>query len=259
MSWTIDRHDRVAVVTMNTNPVNAQGRAFFTDFHEAIDTLEREHPLSPVVLTGTANRFSAGLDLEEHFRLFAGDRDAVAAWFQDYRAVNLRLFRYPRPTIAAINGHAFAGGLITAAVCDRNVCVKDGARLGLPEVTIGIPMPAVYARLLQHAWGAPAATLLILGGQVLEPGELHALGVIHELRPAGEVLTRAIEIAEQTPEDALDDYAFSKRGLQAPVLRDIKTLSDTLDEQYADELTTAASRRLHRSYWQELKGTLAPW
>jgi enoyl-CoA hydratase len=84
----IDRRGRVAVVTMNTNKVNAQNRAFFADLHEAFDTLEREHPESPVVLTGIDGRFSAGLDLDEHFRLFAGDRETVAAWFRDYRGTN---------------------------------------------------------------------------------------------------------------------------------------------------------------------------
>lgn len=59
MSWTIERRGRVAVVTMTTNPVNAQGRAFFADLHEAFDRLERDHPECPVVLTGTAGRFSA--------------------------------------------------------------------------------------------------------------------------------------------------------------------------------------------------------
>ncbi|MCI3274400.1 enoyl-CoA hydratase/isomerase family protein [Streptomyces cylindrosporus] len=83
---------------------------------------------SPVVLTGTGTRFSAGLDLEEHFPLFAGDEAAVASWFQGYRATSMRLFTYPRPTVAAVNGHAFAGGLITAAVCDHRVSVPEGAR-----------------------------------------------------------------------------------------------------------------------------------
>lgn len=57
MSWTIERQSRVAVVTMNTNPVNAQNRAFFADLHDAFDRLERDHPLCPVVLTGTGARF----------------------------------------------------------------------------------------------------------------------------------------------------------------------------------------------------------
>lgn len=97
MSWTIERRGRVAVVTMTTNPVNAQNRAFFADLHDTFDRLERDHAESPVVLTGTGARFSAGLDLGEHFALFAGDPAAVASWFQDYRATNIRLFTYPRP------------------------------------------------------------------------------------------------------------------------------------------------------------------
>ena len=127
MSWEIERRDRVAVVTMNTNKVNAQNHEFFADLREAFDTLEREHAHSPVVLTGRDGRFSAGLDLDRHFEPFAGHRDAVAEWFAEYRATNMRLFTYPRPVVAAVNGHAYAGGLITAAVCDYRVCVDTGS------------------------------------------------------------------------------------------------------------------------------------
>ena len=151
MSWTIERRGRVAVVTMTTNPVNAQNQAFFADLHDAFDRLERDHPDSPVVLAGTGRRFSAGLDLDEHFRPFAGDPAAVGSWFAGYRATNMRVFTYPRPTIAAINGHAFVGGLITAAVCDQRIAVTGEATFGLNEVPIAILMPAVYVRMLAYA------------------------------------------------------------------------------------------------------------
>jgi enoyl-CoA hydratase len=65
MSWRIERRGPAAVVTMNTNRVNAQNRAFFADLHEAFDALERDHAESPVVLTGQDGRFSADLDLDE--------------------------------------------------------------------------------------------------------------------------------------------------------------------------------------------------
>ena len=67
----------------------------------------------------------------------------------------MRLFTYPRPTVAAINGHAFAGGLITAAVCDHRIAITGDASFGLNEVPIGIPMPAVYVRMLAYASGEP--------------------------------------------------------------------------------------------------------
>jgi enoyl-CoA hydratase len=260
MSWNIDTRGRVAIVTMNTNKVNAQNRAFFADLHEAFDRLEQHHPNSPVVLTGEGTRFSAGLDLDEHFRLFAGDTDAVASWFQDYRATNMRLFTYPRPTVAAVNGHAFAGGLITAAVCDRRISVNEGARFGINEVPIGIPMPAVYLRMLAYAWGEPVAARASLQGQVYSTTEALDLGFVHELAPAEELLDRAIEIAELTPADCIDNYAYTKRALQAPALRDIADLSDPLDRnELAQGMTSENSRHAHRRYWEQLKGRTADW
>jgi enoyl-CoA hydratase len=259
VSWAIERRGRVAVVSMNTNPVNAQNRAFFTDLHDAFDRLERDHPDSPVVLTGTGTRFSAGLDLGEHFPLFAGDRDAVASWFRSYRETNMRLFTYHRPTVAAVNGHAFAGGLITAALCDYRVAVADGARFGLNEVPIGIPMPAVYVRMLSFAWGDPVAARTCLLGETLSPAEAHTLGMFHELAAVDELVERAVAVADMTPADCLDQYAFTKRACQAAALRDIAELADPLDDRLPDGMTSDDARHAHRRYWQQLKGSPATW
>jgi enoyl-CoA hydratase len=112
MPWKIERkHDHVVVVTMNTNKVNAQNPAFFTDLHAAFDRLEAEFDDCAVALTGTGKVFSAGLDLDHHFAVFARRSiKEIDDWFAAYRATNLRLFTYPRPTVAALNGHAYAGG-----------------------------------------------------------------------------------------------------------------------------------------------------
>jgi enoyl-CoA hydratase/carnithine racemase len=259
MSWTIERRGRVAVVTMTTNPVNAQNRAFFADLHEAFDRLERDHPDSAVVLTGAGARFSAGLDLGEHFPLFAGNPAAVTSWFRDYRATNMRLFTYPRPTVAAVNGHAFAGGLVTAAVCDYRVAVADGARFGLNEVPIGIPMPAVYVRMLAYAWGEPIAARTCLLGEIFTPAQAHTLGMVHELSSPEELVDRAVGVAEQTPEDCLAQYAFTKRACQAAALRDIAELADPLDTELPAGMTSGQARHAHRRYWQQLKGSPPPW
>ena len=222
MSWTIERRGRVAVVTMTTNPVNAQNRAFFADLHEAFDVLERDHADSPVVLTGTGTRFSAGLDLGEHFPLFAGDRAAVASWFRrlsgdEHAAVHLpapdggggeraRLRRgsdHRRGVRPSGRGRTRARGsgstrCRSESRCPRCTCGCSPTR----GASRSPPVPACSAK------------------PFLRP-EAHALGMVHELVPAEELLDRAVAVAEQTPEDCLEQYAFTKRACQAAALRDI--------------------------------------
>src|SRR6185312_9550311 len=97
---------------MNTNKVNVQNDAFFADLHEAFDKLESDFNPYPVVLTGLGDVFSAGIDFQYSFDIFgSGNLDKIREWYRNYRATNLRIFQYARPTVAAVNGHAIAGGL----------------------------------------------------------------------------------------------------------------------------------------------------
>ena len=115
MAWDIEAADGCAIVRMNTNEVNAQNGHFFADLHRAFDRLERQFGDLPVVLTGHGSVFSAGIDFQYSFDILsAGSDDRIRQWYRAYRDTNLRIFQYPRPTVAAVNGHAIAGGLITA-------------------------------------------------------------------------------------------------------------------------------------------------
>ncbi|WP_329263706.1 enoyl-CoA hydratase/isomerase family protein [Streptomyces sp. NBC_01478] len=153
-----------------------------------------------------------------------------------------------------------AGGLITAAVCDYRVAVADGsARLGLNEVPIDIPMPAVYVRMLAHTWGEPVAARTCLLGEIFTPDQAHALGMGHELAPAGELLKRAIAVAERTHDDCVEQYAFTERVCQAAAPRDIAELADPLDTELPAGMTSDRARHAHRRYLQELKGCPAEW
>ena len=111
MAWNIEVSDGCAVVRMNTNKVNVQNDYFFADLHGAFDRLESEYSDLPVVLTGQGDVFSAGIDFQYSFGIFgSGSQETIRQWYRTYRETNLRIFRYPRPTVAAVNGHAIAGG-----------------------------------------------------------------------------------------------------------------------------------------------------
>src|SRR5271165_6767975 len=223
MPWTIERkHDHVVVVTMNTNKVNAQNPTFFDDLHAAFDRLETEFDDSAVVLTGTGKVFSAGLDLDHHFAMFARrNLKEIDKWFAAYRATNLRLFTYPRPTVAAINGHAYAGGLITALGCDLRIAADGALEFALNEVPIGIPMPAVYVEIIKYALGAPAAAEMTLFGQVYDLADARRFGIVNHIVPAGRLIDEAVNWAGRVESGCHPAYGFSKRALQAGTLRAI--------------------------------------
>lgn len=247
-------HRSAAVVTMNTNKANAQNEAFFVDLHEALDRLDREPPPAGIVLTGQGSIFSAGIDLKYSLPLFATrDLRAIREWFGRYRATNVRLFTYPRPIVAAINGHAFAGGVITALCCDYRIAAEGPARFALNEVPIGIPMPAVYCEIIRYAVGTSNATLATLFGQEFDAHGAQQVGFVHETVPADKLIEAAVNRATLIPNDAMAAYAGAKRGLQAPTLASISA-AEPLDHDWIAAAAEPGNLRTHAAKYQKLTG-----
>ena len=261
MPWRIERkHDHVAVVTMNTNKVNAQNPAFFGDLHAAFDRLEAEFSNCAVVLTGTGTVFSAGLDFDHHFPLFARrSLKEIDEWFDAYRATNLRLFTCPRPTVAAINGHAYAGGLITALGCDYRIASEGALQFSLNEVPIGIPMPAIYCEIIKHAIGPRAARELTLFGQVHDLAAAVKMGVIGKAAAPGRLLDDAVAWAALVPPDCYPVYAFTKRALQATTMAAIDAAVRLDRDWLSRSMSDPASLRAHARRYRELKGREITW
>jgi enoyl-CoA hydratase len=260
MSWPIERmHDHVAVVRMSSHRANVQNELFFADLDRAFDTLERDYDDCAVLLTSAGVCFSAGLDFESVFALFAtGNRAALSAWFERYRATNLRIWRYPRPTVAAVNGHAYAGGLITALDCDWRVTVPN-ARFSLNEVPIGIPMPSTYLEIIRYAAGSATASLASLFGRELTAVEAQRLGLMHAIAEPAGLLDHAMAMARAVPPDAFKAYASTKRALQAPVVQWMETAGRTLDEGIFEVVTDEASIRARAQRYEMVKGHPPAW
>ena len=253
MAWDISVVDECAVVRMNTNKVNVQNDRFFSDLHAAFDRLEREFRDLPVVLTGQGDVFSAGIDFQYSFEIFgSGSHDKVRDWYRAYRETNLRIFTYPRPTVAAVNGHAIAGGLITALDCDFRVAARKAAKFGLNEVPIGIPMPAAYVEIIKYALGDQVGALATLRGKLYDLQEAERLGFFHEVVEPGELLATAIGYARCITPDCNTAYAMSKTALQDGVVRQIHECTVALDAQLPAGMSDPGNRRAQDRRRQEV-------
>ncbi len=253
MAWDIEVVDECAVVRMNTNKAIVQNARFFADLHGVFDRLEREFSQLPVVLTGQGDVFSAGIDFQYSFEIFgSGSLDKIREWYRVYRETNLRIFRYPRPTVAAVNGHAIAGGLITALDCDFRIAARKPVRFGLNEVPIGIPMPAAYVEIIKYALGEQVGVLATLRGKLYDLEEAARLGFFHEVVEPDRLLPTAINYARCITPDCNTAYAMSKKALQDGVLRQIEERTVALDERLPAGMSDEGNRRAQDRRRQEI-------
>ena len=204
--------------------------------------------------------FSAGLDLDHHFAMYARrNLKEIDHWFAAYRATNLRLFTYPRPTVAAVNGHTYAGGFITAIDCDYRIAAAGALQFALNEVPIGIPMPAVYCEIIKYAIGNKAASEFTLFGQVYDLDAATRMGVVQKTVAPEQLLDAAVAWASLVPPDCYPAYAFSKRALQATTMSAIDSAArldlDWLSRGMSDPKSLSANARRYR----ELKGKEITW
>lgn len=253
MAWDIEVMDGCAVVRMNTNKVNVQNDQFFADVHQAFDRLEREFNELPVVLTGQGDAFSAGIDFQYSFEIFgSGSPGKIREWYRTYRETNLRIFKYPRPTVAAINGHAIAGGLITALDCDFRVAARKSSKFGLNEVPIGIPMPAAYVEIIKYTLGDKVGALTTLRGELYGVDEAAKLGFFHEVVEPDQLMATAIRYARCITPDCNIAYAMSKKALHDSVLRQIDERTVALDAQLPAGMGDERNRRAQDLRRQEI-------
>ena len=127
-----------------------------------------------------------------------------------------RLFTFPKPTVAAVNGAAVAGGCILACACDRRL-MADDARIGASELAVGVPFPVAALEVMRHTCGSHAEDV-VYGARLLDAHEALTLGLVHEVHSAGVVLERARAVAAELGGRAPLAYRLAKQQLRRPVV-----------------------------------------
>ncbi len=240
LSWKIEETGGVVVVYMNSNPMNLMNEEFFNDLQDTFLVIEKDYPESPVVLASSERVFSAGLDIKRHFSLFKTvDQDRIRQWYKQFISSLMRIFTYERPVVAAVNGHAIAGGLIIALCCDYRICVDSGARFGLNEITIGFPLPAVVGRIILYALGEKTTRHVLMTGHLYEPSAAKEIGFFNEICEAEKLIPYCVDFAGQYSPHLLPGYAFSKKALRYGVVKDIERTCSEIDKELPSVLTSS--------------------
>lgn len=229
----------------------AHGKASAMDieFCAALATAFREAANArAVVLTGTGRIFSAGVDLP---RLLGEGDDYTARFLRVLDECFLALFTLERPAVAAINGHAIAGGCILACACDTRLMVDQGATIGVPELAAGVPFPPLPLEIMRHVVGTMGAQRLALGCENLPPAEAVKSGLADRLLPADKLEQAATEEARRLAAMPPGSFALVKRNLRAETLQRLATLQahnhEVARHWQTDEVRTAIRAFVERT------------
>ncbi len=187
--------------------------ALGTDLIGWLDEELRRAGDAPILLTGTGDAFSAGLNLKE---VHAADRAAMETMLRALDALYGRLFLHPAPTVALVNGHAIAGGCILMLCCDWRIATDEPkARIGINEVAIGATMPPVTLNIVKRRLPSHTLDKIVLGAGLHAPEAALALGLVDEVSAdAPAAASKRLHTLASYPRAS---YVATKQALRAGV------------------------------------------
>jgi enoyl-CoA hydratase/carnithine racemase len=209
------RRGDVVVVQLNRPPMNPLSQAMLAALRDVARGLTEDETVKAVVVTGSERAFAAGADIDEF-----GDTQTARRIANGFREAFDAVAAIPRPVIAAVRGYALGGGLELAMACDLRVAA-DSARLGQPEILLGVIPGAGATQRLPRLVGPARAKELIWSGRQLRADEALAIGLVDRVAPADEVVGQSLEWADGLARGAVVAMGLAKRviddGLDRPI------------------------------------------
>jgi enoyl-CoA hydratase/carnithine racemase len=233
----VRREDAVGVVTIDNPPVNTLGNPVLEALLAAFESLDAEPAIRAVVITGTGDKaFASGADLPEFVQMLDSP-DEIAFHTSLTRRLFGTISELRPPVVAAVQAAAVGGGLELALSCDL-IVADERARLGVPEVGLGLIPGAGGTQRLPRRIGAARATELVLRGRLLKAADAERIGLVNEVAPEGSAVERAVELATELASRPAVAVQAAKRAMRIGIGL---PLNDGLDVEHDEFLGTLAS------------------
>jgi len=235
---SIEYQDTVAVAKLERGVTNALNLPLVEELAKILQTVKNAPDTHGLVLTSTNDKFfSIGFDIP---RLFELDQEDFQTYYRAYNRVCLDLYTLPKPTVAAITGHAIAGACILALCCDYRFIAEGRKLMGLNEVKLGVPVPFPGDRILHRLVGARHAREIMELGEFYPSAELLQMGVVDQVLPLEQVVSTSIEKAGTLGTLPQEAFAMIKRNRVEPVEAEIlaqleKKEQSFIERWYSDE------------------------
>ena len=239
----------IQVIQMARGKVNAMDLEFCQRLIDVLDTLAQDDTVA-AILIGNERVFSAGVDLRA---LVARDNQYLSRYLPKLIECFKAVFNFPKPLVAAISGHAIAGGCVLASACDLRL-IRPNAKIGLPELRIGVPLPSAGIEIMRFAVAPEALRAMVNAGQTYQNEEAVRVGLADRVFDQSEMpamLAQAINAAQGLTVVPPNVYRLSKAQQRAPAVRNIDANEAAFGQQVFDIWHSPENRKVVEQYVQE--------
>jgi enoyl-CoA hydratase len=230
----VTRHGNIALLTLANGKANALDIEFCRALTGQFAELKKA-PVEAVVITAQGPIFSAGVDL---LRASKGGVKYLRQFLPALNKMFDAVFNVPKPVVAAVNGHAIAGGCVLACCADYRMMTRGNGRIGVTELLVGLPFPALAFEVMRFASGPRHFAELIYTGETLPPEEAMERGLLHEVVEPQNLQERALASAKMLAQIAPAAFAQTKQQMRLPVTERIKRDGKRTDAAVTKQWTT---------------------
>ncbi|HEX9667225.1 MAG TPA: enoyl-CoA hydratase-related protein [Thermodesulfobacteriota bacterium] len=189
----VDIREGVAKIFLNRPKVNAINGRVLNELAQCFDEIRRDDSAKALILTGEGSFFSFGFDVPE---LYNYKKEDFTEFMFNFSDMLRNVFLFPKPVLAALNGHTIAGGCILALACDYRLMVAEKAKISLNEITFGSTLFSSAVEMLRFLVGSKNASTILYSGRMYSADEALRLGLIDNAVSRDELLSSARSIAE---------------------------------------------------------------
>ena len=239
----VSKDGEIATVTFSRGKVNALNEPMLEELNKSFEDLAMDNEVKAIIFTGSGKFFSFGFDVPEFLNYSKSD---FVGYLEKFTNFYTYLFLYPKPIVAALNGHTIAGGCMLATACDYRLMVSGKAKISLNEITFGSSVIAGSVEMLRFCAGSRNAQSILYSGAMYSAEEALALRLVDQVSSEATLVEDARMVALEFTQKDSSAFRSIKLLLRKPVAeRMIKTEKDSILE-FADIWYSEKT-------WQQLK------
>lgn len=227
----LQRSEGIATLTLRRGKVNALNGAVVDQLRGTLKTLEGDPEVRAIVLTGAGKFFSFGFDIPE---FLSYSKEQFTEYLISFTDLYAYVFLYPKPVVAALNGHTIAGGCMLALACDYRVMVSGKAKIALNEIGFGSSVFAGSTAMLRFWVGGVNATAVLFSGAMYTAEEAKCLGLVQEVATEGESMDKAGKAAANFASKHPPAFASIKSLLRRSTVEEMRSRERGSIKEFVD-------------------------